>query len=131
MPGVPPLALTERFVCIRKPTRQTAATTRNAGDREQTPDRRSGAGSWMAWQLPQGDAIIAWLKRQMLFTYGSRASCWQGRCRWSTTLSTVKELAAYPADSGKLAARYNLVEIAEACRREADVGTMDDLHVLT
>ena len=34
-------------------------------------------------------------------------------------LSTV-ELATNPAESGKLAASHNLVEIAEACRREAD-----------
>ena len=30
-----------------------------------------------------------------------------------------------PAESGKLAARHYLVEIAEACRREADIGTME------
>ena len=32
-----------------------------------------------------------------------------------------------PAIFGNLAARHNLVEIAEACRREADVGTMESL----
>jgi hypothetical protein len=32
---------------------------------------------------------------------------------------TVDELVLNPAESGKLAARYNLVEIAEAYRREA------------
>ncbi len=49
---------------------------------------------------------------------------------------TVDVIATHPAEFGKLAARHNLVEIAEACRRgseiftgdcrkEADVGTMD------
>ena len=33
--------------------------------------------------------------------------------------STVFGIAMNPAESGKLAARHNLVEIAEACRREA------------
>ena len=40
-------------------------------------------------------------------------------------MSTV-ELAMHPAEFGKLAARYNLVEMAEACLGEADVGTMDN-----
>ncbi len=30
----------------------------------------------------------------------------------------------HPAESGKLAAKLNLVEIAEACRKEADGFTM-------
>ena len=38
--------------------------------------------------------------------------------------STVDVLASHPAESGKLAAWYNLVEIAEASRKEAGVGTM-------
>ncbi len=33
--------------------------------------------------------------------------------------STVDEVAMHPAEFEKLAARHNLVEIAEACRREA------------
>ncbi len=33
--------------------------------------------------------------------------------------STVDELGVNPAESEKLAARHNLVEIAEACRKEA------------
>ena len=37
--------------------------------------------------------------------------------------STVVELGRHPAEFGKLAARHNLVEIAEACPKEADVGT--------
>ena len=39
----------------------------------------------------------------------------------------VEELARNPSEFGKLAARYNLVEIAEACRMEADVGIMDGI----
>ncbi len=38
--------------------------------------------------------------------------------------STV-DLAMNPAESGKLAARHNPVEVAEACQREADACTMD------
>ena len=37
--------------------------------------------------------------------------------------STVDEPTTHPAESGNLAAMHNLVEIAEACRRESDVGT--------
>ena len=39
--------------------------------------------------------------------------------------STVDGLAMDPAEVENLAARHNLVEIAEACRREADACTMD------
>ena len=38
---------------------------------------------------------------------------------------TVDELGMNSAEFGKLAARYNLVEIAEASWKEADAGTMD------
>ncbi len=41
---------------------------------------------------------------------------------------TVDELAMHPSEFGKLAARHNLVEIAEPRRREADVGTMDGIR---
>ncbi len=33
----------------------------------------------------------------------------------------------HPAEFGKLASRYNLVGIAEACRKEANVGSMDGI----
>ncbi len=36
---------------------------------------------------------------------------------------TVDELAMHPAEFGNLAARHKPVEIAEACRREADACT--------
>ena len=39
--------------------------------------------------------------------------------------STVDELGVNPAEFGNLAARHILVEIAEACRREADACTME------
>ena len=35
-----------------------------------------------------------------------------------------------PAEFGKLAARYNLAEIAEACWREVDVGSLDNQYHL-
>ena len=41
--------------------------------------------------------------------------------------STVDEAGRNPAESGKLAARHYLVEIAEACRREADAFIMDGI----
>ena len=41
------------------------------------------------------------------------------RIRQEYNIFTVVERASHPAESGKLAARYILVEIAEACRREA------------
>ena len=51
-----------------------------------------------------------------------------GRSCRSTTLSTV-ELATNPAEFGKLAARRILVEIAEACREEADGFTLEPAAV--
>ena len=51
---------------------------------------------------------------------------WQHR-NTVADLTTVVEQAVHPAESEMLAARHNLVEIAEACRREADVGTMDGI----
>ena len=42
---------------------------------------------------------------------------------------TVDEPAMHPAESGKLAARHNLVGIAEACRKEEDAGIMDERAV--
>ncbi len=44
---------------------------------------------------------------------------------------TVVELAAHPVESGNLAARHNLVEIAEACRRESDDCTIDGIRLAT
>ena len=38
---------------------------------------------------------------------------------------TVYVLGMHPAEFGNLAARYNLVNIAEACRKEADVFKLD------
>ena len=38
------------------------------------------------------------------------------------------ELATHPAESGKLAAGHNLVEIAKACGREVDAFTMDGMN---
>ena len=38
---------------------------------------------------------------------------------------TVDEVDVHPAEFGKLAAWHKLVEIAEACRREAGVGKME------
>ena len=47
-------------------------------------------------------------------------------------ISTEDELAMHPAESSNLAARHKLVEIVEACRREADVATLECLrHVTT
>ena len=43
-------------------------------------------------------------------------------------ISTVNEPALNPAESGKLAARHNLVEIADACRREAKLFKLDGMN---
>ena len=43
-----------------------------------------------------------------------------GRSCRSTTLSTFDVQVVNPAEFGKLAARHNPVEVAEACRKEAD-----------
>ena len=37
----------------------------------------------------------------------------------------------HPAESGNRTARHNLVEIAEACRKEADACTMDGIRNAT
>ena len=41
---------------------------------------------------------------------------------------TVEELATNPAEFENLAARHNLVEIAEACRRESDAYKRDGIR---
>ena len=57
-------------------------------------------------------------KKSELRRESSLLGCWLGRSCRSTTLSTVEQ-ATLLAEIGNLAARYNLVEIAEACWREA------------
>jgi len=62
-----------------------------------------------------------------------RKPCGGGR-RWSLARPipqeydafTVDVIGMHPAESGNLAARHNLVEIAEACRRGADACISDD-----
>ncbi len=80
------------------------------------PDRKPNCGgrSVQFRICPHVDAKIA--ARQ-------EVGCWLDRSCRSTTLSTVDELAVHPAEFGKLVARHYLVEMAEACRKEADVGT--------
>ena len=53
--------------------------------------------------------------------------CWLGRFCRSKTLSTVEQ-AMHPAEFGTLAARHNLMEIVEACRKEANVGIVDRIN---
>jgi len=45
-------------------------------------------------------------------------------------MTKVFELAVHPAESRKLAARHKLVEIAEACRKESDVGRRTTLSTV-
>ncbi len=59
------------------------------------------------------DATVA-----LQLVVGSTGLLLDRSCR-STTLSTADELATLPAESGNLAARHNLVKIAEACWGEA------------